>query len=292
MVSWWSGLASVWDMTNPAAAAEFRSRLKKLQVRYGLDGFKFDGADASLLPSDLRTSRPITTAEYADIYNTETAAHFAWEETRVGVYSQPLGVVQRLIDKQSVWGNDNGLAAIIPEAITVSMRGFQYVMPDMVGGNQYDNDKIEKELLIRWAQASAPMPLLQFSVGPWHFDEETVKRSREASELHLKFAPYIVRLAKEATKTGEPILRPLWYNSPSDRECEAIADQFMLGNDVVVAPVLKKGATARRLYLPEGQWKDYKTGKMMEGKRWIDGYPAPLDTLPVFLRAGSEERLK
>lgn len=184
------------------------------------------------------------------------------------------------------------MAAIIPEAITVSMRGFPYVMPDMIGGNQYDNDKIGKELLIRWAQASALMPLVQFSVGPWHFDEETVTRSREASELHLKFTPYILRLAKETITTGEPILRPLWYNSPADKECEAITDQFMLGNNVMVAPILAKAAISRRLYLPEGKWKDYKTGKLMDGKRWIDDYPALLDTLPLFVRAGSEEHLK
>ena len=66
-------------------------------------------------------------------------------------------------------------------------------MPDMVGGNQYDNDRIDKEMMVRWAQASALMPLLQFSYGPWHFDEETVRLCREASELHVKFAPYIVR---------------------------------------------------------------------------------------------------
>ena len=59
--------------------------------------------------------------------------------------------------------------------IIVSLRGYPYAMPDMIGGNQYDGDKADKELLIRWAQASALMPLIQFSIVPWHFDEETQK---------------------------------------------------------------------------------------------------------------------
>jgi myogenesis-regulating glycosidase len=285
LIKWWNGVAAVWDFTEPRAADEFRTRLRKLEA-LGIDGFKFDGGDVNLVPRDMRAHQPITPAQYADVYNRETAAKWEWEETRVGVYSQPLGVVQRLIDKHSVWGLENGLAATVPEAITVSLRGFPYVMPDMVGGNQYDNDKIDKELLIRWAQASALMPLVQFSWGPWHFDDETVRLCREASNLHITFAPYIIRLAQAVPNTGEPILRPLWYNTPDDVETHTIADQFMLGTDVVIAPVLQRSAIARRLYLPKGVWIDWKTKKKVAGGRWIDGYPAPLDTLPVFVRAG------
>lgn len=287
LIRWWQGVAAVWDFTNPRASAEFIDRLKKMEA-LGFDGFKFDGGDVNLVPRDMKPFRPITPAEYADVYNREATAKFAWEETRVGTYSQPLGVVQRLIDKHSTWGLENGLAAIVPEAITVSMRGFAYVMPDMVGGNQYDGDKVDKELLIRWAQASALMPLLQFSVGPWHFDEEAVRLCREASELHIRYAPYIISLAKAFPKTGEPILRPLWYNAPDDPETHSISDQFMLGNDIVVAPVMTKGAVTRRLYLPKGTWTDLKSGKAVEGGRWLDAYPAPLDTLPVFVRAGAK----
>lgn len=286
LMKWWQGVAAVWDFSNPKAAAEFRTRLERLQKDYGLDGFKFDGGDINLLPQDLRSHGNITAFEYPDLYNREAAARYPWEETRVGIYSQPLGVVQRLQDKQSVWGLENGLAAIVPEAITVSMRGFSYVMPDMVGGNEYDGDKATKELLIRWAQASALMPLLQFSIGPWHFDEEAVRLAREASELHLKFAPYIIELAQAAPRTGQPILRPLWYNEPLDKETQAITDQFMLGADVVVAPVMKQGGTSRDVYLPAGKWRDYKTGQLYDGGRWLKAFPAPLDTLPLFTREG------
>lgn len=288
LIRWWNGNAAVWDFTNPRAASEFRDRLTRLEKQYGLDGFKFDGGDVDLVPRDLHASRQITAAEYADIYNRQAAAHFPWEETRVGVYSQPLGIVQRLIDKNSVWGVENGLAATIPEAITVSLRGFPYVMPDMVGGNQYDNDRIDRELLIRWAQASALMPLLQFSVGAWHFDKECVRLTREASQLHVEFSPYIIRLANDVPRTGEPIVRPLWYNFPDDKEAQPITDEFMLGDLVVVAPVLQQGAVTRDVYLPAGEWKEYRTGRMVAGGQWLRSWPAPLDTLPIFVKAGAD----
>jgi myogenesis-regulating glycosidase len=283
LIKWWQGDAATWDLTNPQASAEFRRRLQQLQDRYGFDGFKFDGGDVHLVPIDLLPFHPIRPANFPDVYNREATSHFPWSETRVGIYSQPVGVVQRLIDKQSVWGNDNGLGAVVPEAIMTSLRGFTYVMPDMVGGNQYDGDTIDKELLVRWAQASALMPLLQFSWGPWHFDEETVRLCREASALHTKFSPYIIKLANAAPRTGEPILRPLWYNFPGDQTAQAITDQYMVGDALLVAPVLEKGARSRKVYLPEGRWRDYRSGKVFEGDRTLRDYPAPLDTLPLFI---------
>jgi myogenesis-regulating glycosidase len=291
LIRWWQGIGAVWDFTNPAAATAYRARLAELQSKYGFDGFKFDGGDVNLVPRDLKAHADITSAQYADIYNREAAAHFPYNEARVGVYSQPLGIVQRLIDKQSIWSRDNGLAAIIPEALNVSMRGYPYVMPDMVGGNQYKSDnasseKIDKELMIRWAQASALMPLLQFSVGPWHFDDETVRLCREAAELHVKFAPYIYELAQRARTSGEPIIAPLWYAAPADPNTYQLSDEFMLGNDVVVAPVVVQGAVSRDVYLPDGEWRDLNGGASLHGG-WHRGYAAPINVLPVFVREGS-----
>jgi len=287
LVRWWNGPAAVWDFSNPEAGRQFRARLDDLLRRFGFDGFKFDGGDVHFVARDARPAQPTTAAQYPDLYNDAAAGHYGWNETRVGIYSQPLGIVQRLQDKNSVWGRENGLGALLPEAITTSLRGFPFLMPDMVGGNQYDGDTIEPELLVRWAQASALMPLLQFSVGPWHHGAQALKLCREASALHLAFAPYTYRLAEAAGTTGEPILAPLFYHAPADPETHRITDQFMLGPDVVVAPVLTKGALARDLYLPQGRWLDYRTKKVVVGGGWLRAYPAPLDTLPVFVREGT-----
>jgi alpha-glucosidase (family GH31 glycosyl hydrolase) len=287
IVNWWNGNAAVWDFARPAAANEFRGKLKNLQRRFGIDGFKFDGADVEMVPQEARAADGKDPVEYCDTYNREATAQFPWNEARVGIYSQKLGIVQRLIDKHSIWGPENGLGALVPEMIIVSLRGYPYAMPDMIGGNQYDGDQVDKELLVRWAQASALMPLIQFSVGPWHFDDEAVRLAREASQLHLKFAPVILALARQAPKTGEPILAPLWYHAPTDPATHGITDQYMLGPDVVVAPVLTKGASSRNVYLPAGRWRDLADGAVVEGGRWLRGHPAPLAVLPVFVRVGS-----
>ncbi len=286
ITGWWAGFGGVWDFTNPRAAAEFRSRLTRLQHTYGVDGFKFDSGEANLVPRDLRTFVPATAQEYADYFNREAVAYFPWNESRVGVASQTTGVVQRLQDKQTSWSNRNGLAAMISQVFTVSLRGFFFVMPDIVGGNEYGRDPLDKELLVRWAQCSALMPLIQFSKGPWHFDEEALRLVREASQLHIDFAPYTYRLAERSRSEGEPIIAPLWYHAPEDASSYPITDQFMLGPDVVVAPVLVKGAVARDIYLPPGNWIDFKTKARLPGGQWQRSYPAPLHVLPVFVRDG------
>jgi alpha-glucosidase (family GH31 glycosyl hydrolase) len=285
LIQWWQGTGAVWDFTNPAAAAEFRRRLTELENNYGFDGFKFDGGDVNLVPVDQVPFERNTATAFPDIYDRETAAHFPWSEARVGAYSQPTGIVQRLIDKNSVWGTNNGLAAVLPEAILTSMRGYPYVMPDMVGGNQYYDDKIDAEMLVRWAQLSALMPLTQFSLGPWHFDPETTRLCRETSELREKFFPYIWKLAQQVPATGEPILRPVWYNFPADPAAAPIIDEFMLGNAVLVAPVIDKGAKHRDIYLPAGRWRDYATGETITGGKVLHDYPAPLNVLPIFIDA-------
>jgi len=131
------------------------------------------------------------------------------------------------------------------------------------------------------------MPLLQFSWGPWHFDQEAIDRAREASQLHMKFAPYIYDLAQNARTTGEPILAPLWYHAPLDMNTYKIVDEYMVGPDVVVAPVLVKGATSRDIYLPAGNWRDYTSGQVQKGGAWLRNYSASLDRLPLFVREGS-----
>jgi len=143
MIRWWNGPAAVWDFTNPEAASLFRSRLDALMRDFGFDGFKFDGGDVHFVARDAQPMRPMTAAQYPTSTTRWRPPTTAGNETRVGIDSQPLGIVQRLIDKNSVWGKENGLAALVPEALATSLRGFFFLMPDMVGGNQYDGDVVE-----------------------------------------------------------------------------------------------------------------------------------------------------
>jgi alpha-glucosidase (family GH31 glycosyl hydrolase) len=128
---------------------------------------------------------------------------------------------------------------------------------------------------------------MQFSVAPWDRDPDVTRLTREATDLHLTFGPEFERLAAEAVETGAPIVRPLLYEFPDDRETEAIWDEFMLGDRWLVAPVTEPGARTRDIYLPAGRWRDDE-GAEHRGQRWLRGLATPMDRVPYFEQLGSE----
>jgi len=91
---------------------------------------------------------------------------------------------------------------------------------------------------------------------------------------------------RECTKTGMPVMRALWLNYPDDPKAVACSDQYLLGRNLLVAPVVEPGATSRRIYLPRGDWYDFWTGERVAGGREINR-PVNLETLPLYLPAGS-----
>ena len=196
---------------------------------------------------------------------------------------QPLG--QRLADKPPMWGL-LGLGSLIPEMLAQSMMGYAIVCPDMIGGGEInameDQSSVDQEFFVRYAQLAALSPMMQFSVLPSRVLDETHYRAvRNAVETREQMMPVILGLAEESTRSGEPVIRPLAYE---DASLADVTDQFMLGSDYVVAPVLEKGATVRSVTLPDGSWQQLGTEGDPIGGRQTITVPVTLETLPVFER--------
>ena len=190
-----------------------------------------------------------------------------------------------MLDKLSDWTYNDGLKTLIPTALTMSIGGYPFVLPDMIGGNAYGNFP-SKELYLRWLEINALMPTLQFSITPWDYKnatEEVLNVTKAMLKLHEQYSPLIIELAQNSVKTGEPIMRPLWWVSPNDANTYAVDDQFLVGNDLLVAPVTEENARKRNIYLPDGQWKDQK-GATHKGPTNLKDYPADLHELPYFTR--------
>ena len=125
------------------------------------------------------------------------------------------------------------------------------------------------------------MPMMQYSAAPWRvLDEEHAEYCRAAGRIHLKFAEKIISLARHASVTGEPIIRYLEYVFPH-QGFEKVTDCFMLGDDVLVAPVVEEGAQERTLRLPDGKW-EYVDGTVYPGG--TAQVSAPIDVLPYFVK--------
>ncbi|XP_053611418.1 myogenesis-regulating glycosidase-like [Plodia interpunctella] len=298
--SWWNNngsVASYIDFTNPAAAEWWYERVKNLTDLYGIDSFKFDAGESYYAPQisvqrgDIDRQPHHITQSYV-----RTCARFGdMIEVRTGFRTQDLPVFVRMVDRDSIWGLNNGLATIITTTLEMNLNGYTLVLPDMIGGNGFnlDHDQSDlptKELFIRWVQANTFLPAMQYSFVPWNFDNETVEISKKYTELHAQYADHIYEAMQASVENGSPVNAPLWWIAPLDPEALVIWDEYLLGESILVAPVLQEGVRSRDIYLPAGTW--FEGGdpeKVHEGPIWIRGHPAPLDVLPFFVRESASE---
>ncbi len=285
---WWDGYSAVLDVTGGPGLAWMRAECARMIRDYGVDGFKFDGGDPSVLrPGDLYAGPAKHPADYAEAW-ARLGLEYPLNEYRAcwKMGGQPLA--QRLRDKVHGWGA-NGLATLVPNVLAQGLVGLPFGCADLIGGGEYLNftanaDKLDHELFVRAAQCAALMPMMQFSAAPWRvLSPRHAAACVAAARLHEEHADLILRLAREAAATGVPIIRPLAWEFPS-AGLETVNDCFMLGSDILVAPVQTKGATSRRVPLPPGRWRDDE-GVVHEGGCVIE-VAAPLERLPRFQRLG------
>lgn len=281
--SWWNGYSAVLDLTHPEAVAWYHARNHHLMDTYGVDGFKFDAGDAHFYAEEDVTYAPIDPNGQSELW-AKIGMTYEYNEYRACFKVAGQHLVQRLADKNHSW-EMNGLATLIPNQLAQGILGYAYTCPDMIGGGEYMNflansDKLDKELFVRYAQCAALMPMMQFSAAPWRvLDEAHFEHCKEAAWTHVAYQKYIYRLAKEASRTGEPIVRYMSYEFPNEG-LEEVIDQFMLGEKYLVAPQISQGKKTREIIFPTGKWVG-KDEEIIEGPIKLEVEVA-LDYLPIY----------
>jgi len=218
--NWWDGYSAILDMTNPNAQEWFSDKLNKLMYEYGIDGFKFDAGDNYFYNDDDKIFKPSFRNDHTKAF-CEFAMRYKFNELRCGWNMGGKPVVMRLSDKLHSW-NNNGLNTLIPNSLVQGILGYAYNCPDMIGGGDYVNfglnsDKLDQELIVRYAQCSALLPMMQFSVAPWRvLQEDKFDMVKKATLLHTKFGTKILEIAENSSKTGEPITRLMEYEFPNE----------------------------------------------------------------------------
>ena len=291
-VEWWNGSAGIVDLGNPDARAWYAGQLHALEKTYGVDGFKFD---TRFFDETCAPAQGYTANDYVKL-GAQLTDEFDQQGVGVRIHwtgSQKYGFVTREIDKGTDW---TSLRAAVHQDLAVSTIGYPFVETDMVGGSEGDPPPT-KEVLIRWAQAAAAMPIVYSSTSPvrvydyvhkkWvTYDAETAKLYARALDLHKRLSPYILKQVKGTLKTGDPIMQPLFFDFPADRASYTIDDEWLLGDSLLAAPLLSTG-TSRDVHLPPGEWYDVARNRAVRGD--LHAYPADLGTLPLFVRMGTRD---
>lgn len=286
--TWWGelhrfytdlGIRGIWnDMNEPSVFNE--SKTMDLNVIHNVDGKKITHKEGHNLYG-LYMSK----ATYEGLQK-QLGNGRPFSLTRAGYAG-----VQRY---SAVWTGDNRsywehLEMSLPMIINLGLSGVAFTGAD-IGGFSSDTTA---ELLIRWTQVGAFLPYfrnhsVQDSIyqEPWAFGGDTLASIKKYIELRYHFMPYLYTLFYEAEQTGLPVVRPLVMEYPNDPETFQCSDQFLLGSQVLIAPILRPGKSYRSMYLPAGSWYDFWTEKRYQGGQY-HLISADLDTLPIFVKAGT-----
>ncbi len=301
----WPGKSRFPDFLNPRAQRWWAEEQAAFQ-RLGLAGIWNDMNEPALfdtpnktLPDDCVHGRGA--AAHSTVHNlygsamaaaSRQGALLAAPDTRPFVLTRAgYAGVQR---HAAVWTGDNSsswehLAESIPMLLNLSLSGVAFCGAD-VGGFL---DHCTGELLTRWTQLAAFTPFFRNHANvdsrrqePWSFGPRVEARCRDAITLRYQMLPYLECLFAEAHRTGTPVMRPLLWHHPNDPAAVACDDQFLLGESLLVAPIVRPGATARSVYLPHGLWFDFWSGGLFEGGQHIVAETVA-EHIPVFMRAGA-----
>ena len=279
LIEWWNGYSACLDLTNPSARQWLTNKLTALQNNYGVDGYKLDAGDAYFYASPrLLSYKKVSANEHSTAWG-KIGLLYGLNEFRAmwKMGGQPL--VERLSDKGHSWEQ---LQLLIPQTIAQQLVGYTFTCPDLIGGGSFTSflpgKEINQKLMVRSAQCHALMPMMQFSAAPWRtLDEEHQKAVKKAVDFRKQYLSPIMKAISNGVATGQPVVKPLEYDYPN-QGYEMVKDQFLLGDGLMVAPVVT-AEDSREVVFPKGKWK-YKN-KIFKGpmKRTFN---VALDELLIF----------
>lgn len=295
--------AAMVDLTNPEAYEWIKSVIKKNMIAFGLDGWMADFGE--YLPTDcvlfsgedperVHNSWPARWAKVNREALEETGnVGKIFFFTRAG-YTETVkySTLMWAGDQHADWTFDFGLPSVIPAYLSLAVCGFGLSHSDIGGYTTFAKMRRNPELFMRWAEMNAFSPLMRSHEGSnpdlnAQFDEneEVLFHHARYSRIHKLLKPYLKDAVALNAKSAIPVMRPLFFYYDGERERNE-STEYLLGRELLVAPVLREGKSKRTVYLPNDKWINVWDGKEYgEGEHEIC---APLGTIPVFYKKGSE----
>ncbi|XP_014667110.1 PREDICTED: uncharacterized family 31 glucosidase KIAA1161-like [Priapulus caudatus] len=296
LVRWKGDVAATLDVTSPASRQWFLSRLTTLFEDYSLQGFSIMGGRLTSLPHMFAFENPgASPADFLERYlglfeqalwQNRSRCHHTGSGLDVGVAANTQGfpATIRLPAIENSWGHDNGLRSVIPRALTTCLLGYPLMASPVIDWSRSMEWEDQQLFYLRWVQLAILFPILEINSPPWIYDA----KFRKAVEVQLYFRqaiilPRLMTALEDFNQHGLPLWRPLWWKFPDDEEALLADSQFMLGETLLIAPVLNADSH-RNIYLPSGEWQDetvYRESTIV-GPKWLT-YHTVLDVVPHFI---------
>lgn len=304
----WPGDSAFPDFSNKDCREWWKSELKKFISEHGMDGIWNDMNEPCVFNNDHKTMLEtcLHNSDNGVIEHKEFHNRYGFEMSRCSKEAQEeLHPNERGFSMtratyaggqrySSVWTGDNmslwsQMRMSISMNANLGISGFSFVGNDVSG---FGLDSSE-ELFIRWMEMGPFIPIFRNHSNmytrrqePWAFGPRAEKIAKKSIELRYELLPYIYDLYYISHKEGLPIFRPMIMEYEKDMNLLNMREQFMLGENMIVAPVLYEGERSKTVYLPKGSWFNYFTREKLQGGKWYK-FPCELDEILVFVKEGS-----
>ena len=304
----WPGDSAFPDFSNNDCREWWKSELKKFISEHGMDGIWNDMNEPCVFNNDHKTMLEtcLHNSDNGVIEHKEFHNRYGFEMSRCSKEAQEeLHPNERGFSMtratyaggqrySSVWTGDNmslwsQMRMSISMNANLGISGFSFVGNDVSG---FGLDSSE-ELFIRWMEMGPFIPIFRNHSNmytrrqePWAFGPRAEKIAKKSIELRYELLPYIYDLYYISHKEGLPIFRPMIMEYEKDMNLLNMREQFMLGENMIVAPVLYEGERSKTLYLPKGSWFNYFTMEKLQGGKWYK-LPCELDEILVFVKEGA-----
>lgn len=319
----WMGNTVFYDATHPGAQKFVWEKCKENYYKKGIRIFWLDEAEPEYGPYDFDNYRYYAgpALQCTNIYPNMYAKGF-YDGLKEAGEKEILSLVRcawaggqkygALTWSGDIHSSFRSMREQLQAGLNMGMAGIPWWTSDIggfIGGDI--SDPYFKELLLRWFAWGAFCPVFrmhgerspwyereqefinnvrQLTSGQdnevWSFGEDNYEILKEYLFIRERLRPYIREVMREASETGAPVMRPMFFDFPEDKVCWETEDQYMFGPDLLVAPVMEIGMRSRSVYLPAGlKWTDAKSGKVYEGGQRVE-VDAPVDVIPVFIREG------
>ncbi len=298
--------AGIVDFTNPEAFEWYKGVIRRELLDFGLSGWMadfgeylptdavlFDGTSAEIAHNAWPATWARCNREAVDESGRASEALYFMRAGGAG--SQAWCPMMWAGDQNVDWSEDDGLPSVITAALSLGLSGHGLSHSDIGGYTTLYGMKRTKELFMRWAEQAALSPLMRSHEGNrprdnWQFDSdaETLGHLARMVRFHVALAPYLKAAIAENSRTGLPVMRPLFLGHEEDEASWTVKDEYLLGGEMLVAPVVREGALSRTVHLPGAAWVH-----AWSGRRYGSAGPAevlieaPLGEPPCFWKEGS-----
>ena len=264
-----------------SASAWLLDRLENFQKTYKIDSVHFiEGTISKFYFDNIQNQHQRDPNLYTKKLNALAEKYEAFVPVETAYMSQHLEIILKTNRKESSW---RGLKTVVPTALSLGLAGYNLFIPEAAGGS-IGGRHMNRELFIRWLQVNTFLPFQHYSFPIEMLGKHVVDIYYSLNKLRSEVViPALNKFYRKKRNKFQPMIRPVWWYSPLEKDAFECQDEFILAGKLLVAPIMNEGSRKRDIFIPHGIWDDEGKDIFYIGPKWLFNYSVPLGKIAYFV---------